>query len=374
VEMNHLMLGYDNQWLRDTIKLVGANKIQAMVELMNIWVKGGTDTLLHDNLKEKLYKQIKFDSPTVIESQGFGLVWHESKESVKNKTTIVSIDMSELLGNDSSTVLITDILNGATCARGHFGKANINEFGLFVFNLLISLPSSTLMIERNSMGIAILDQLAVLFSSHNKNIFKRVFNTVVDDGLYKSVIKTDSDAALAYTNYKEKFGFRTSSGGAHSRDSLYGRVVEIAELCVNHICDKVLIEELCSIEIRKGRIDHKLGKHDDMVIAYMLAHWLLRNGRNLSMYGINAGAILTGVVRTASKIKEDDLREKLKAKEKMASEVDRILTDIVKYHDNFVKVFQLKAKLKLLKRRMGENMSKSLNIEARLNEILEEKK
>ncbi|RAR50054.1 hypothetical protein C7401_14346 [Paraburkholderia unamae] len=41
------------------------------------------------------------------------------------------------------------------------------------------------------------------------------------------------------------------------------------------------------LEQRNGRIDHEVGLHDDMVIGWLLAHWLLTRGKMLSFYGID---------------------------------------------------------------------------------------
>lgn len=372
VEMNHRMLGYTDEWLKDTIRLIGATKTQAMVELLNIWVKGGTDTVLPKWLINKLYDNIEEPIDMTVSEESFAISYYVDKDTLTNKSFIISIDMSELLGKDSTTMLFVDPLTGGTLARGHYGKANINDFGLFLFNVLVKYPKAVLIIERNSMGIAVLDQLAVLFAAHNMDIFRRVFNNVVDDGFYKNIVHNPRDAAIAYTNYKDKFGFRTSKGGKFSRDSLYSRVVDVVSLCVNHIHDKVLIEELASIEVRKGRIDHKPGEHDDMVIAYLLAHWLLRDGKNLDIYGLNPSTILSAVVLTDEKTKEVADEEKQRAREMIVNEIDDLITRLSKA-DTLIDVMRIKSKIRLLKSRIDNMTVKTLNIDGRMKEILENK-
>lgn len=49
-----------------------------------------------------------------------------------------------------------------------------------------------------------------------------------------------------------------------------------------------MIDEITGLVVKNERIDHKTSGHDDMVIGWMLAAWMLLNGRNLSMYGITA--------------------------------------------------------------------------------------
>lgn len=374
VEMNHEMLGYTDEWLSETLDMVNPSKTQAMVEYLNIWVKGGTDALIPKELVDKLYANISHPPPATIESEGFGVIWHTEKSIVAGLTSVIAIDMSELLGKDSASLIVGDTLNGGTLATGKYGKANINEFGMFVFNLMLDLPKSTLMIERNNMGIAVLDQLASLFAAKGMNIFERVYNTIVDDGRYSDIIVRKTDSAFQYVNYKETFGFRTSSGGRHSRSSLYNRVVEVASLCVNHIVDKYLIEELCGIEIRKNRIDHKIGENDDMVIAYMLFHWFLKEGKNLYIYGINASLILTGIILSKDKKEELEDREEREETEKIVREVDKLIDRLKAAIDDPIRTLNIRAKLSMLNSRIGTKVSKTLNIHGRLLDILKESK
>lgn len=367
VEMNHRALGYTDEWLRETIKLVGASKLQAMVEFMNIWVRSSTDSLLPKKLLMQLYDNINH-SPTMEINNGFALYWHKDKSIYRNRPLIVSIDGSEMLDGDNSSLLIVDPLNGEVIARGTYGNANINEFGLFVFNLLREFKRSVLIIERKSIGMALLDQIATLFAAHNMNIFTRVFNTLVQDNLYNETIKSTRDAILKYTDYKKYFGFTTTGSGRFSRDNLYNKLRDIVELCINHIKDKVLIEEMGTLQVKKGRIDHQSGKHDDTVIAYLLAHWLMREGRHLEIYGLNPSTILVGVIKTKDKQKEEQvLKEQIRV-EKIAKEIDTLLEEM--RNASTVRKLALKGKLLLLKRQLDSKTIKTLNIDGRMREIL----
>ncbi len=48
----------------------------------------------------------------------------------------------------------------------------------------------------------------------------------------------------------------------------------------------IIAEELDGLQYIKGRIDHAPGKHDDSVMAYLMALFVYHYGTNLSQFGI----------------------------------------------------------------------------------------
>ena len=59
--------------------------------------------------------------------------------------------------------------------------------------------------------------------------------------------------------------------------------------------DTILIDQLSSLTVRNGRIDHASGKHDDMVVAWLLAYWFLQTAENKNFYGFAETEILSKI-------------------------------------------------------------------------------
>jgi hypothetical protein len=53
-----------------------------------------------------------------------------------------------------------------------------------------------------------------------------------------------------------------------------------------------LTSQLTGLIIKNGRVDHRDGENDDMVIGWLLAHWFITSAKNLSHYGIDPTRVL----------------------------------------------------------------------------------
>ena len=96
-----------------------------------------------------------------------------------------------------------------------------------------------------------------------------------------------------YDKWKKTFGFMTTGT---SRELLYGSVLQNAAKAAGHVVnDRVLSEEIRGLVVKNGRIDHSAGGHDDNVIGWLMTHWLLTHGKNLTYYGINTDLMLSRV-------------------------------------------------------------------------------
>jgi hypothetical protein len=148
------------------------------------------------------------------------------------------------------------------------------------------------------------------------NPFTRIYNTVVqnrdEDKFSRMNINSRGRADGIVRKY---FGFKTTSS-EKSRSYLYKTVLMKAlELNVDHLYDKILIQELSGLTVRNNRIDHKSSGHDDMVIAYLLACYLLFAGKNLKFYGLEVSLVLSQFNNSESeKDREVDLQRTVKNK------------------------------------------------------------
>jgi hypothetical protein len=80
----------------------------------------------------------------------------------------------------------------------------------------------------------------------------------------------------------------TSASGRFARSELYGNTLQnAAKRGGEKVYDKKLINQIAGLVKKNDRVDHGSGKHDDMVIAWLMAHWFLVHGKHLTYYGIN---------------------------------------------------------------------------------------
>ena len=68
---------------------------------------------------------------------------------------------------------------------------------------------------------------------------------------------------------------------------MYGGVFRKAiSIAKDKIHDIVLADQILGLVIKNNRIDHDDYGHDDMVIAWLLTHWVMSEGKSLESYGI----------------------------------------------------------------------------------------
>lgn len=298
--LSHRQLGYSDTWLREKIIAAKATGETAERDFLNRWTSGGLSSPLSTELNNIL-RQSEIE-PYYIEKtkRNYTINWYIPEYHIQsfmdNNDCTIGLDTSEGLGRDSMAFVMLDNRTLKTVATLNISETNVINFSEFIADFLVKYKRTTLIPERKSTGISIIDMLLIRLPMMGEDPFKRIFNTVIDEGLH---LEKD-EFRIVYNNidtrprnhadkYKKRFGFATAGDGRFSRNGLYeSTLVRAAKLSNQHTYDKRLINELTGLVVKNDRIDHKSSGHDDMVIAWMLAAWMLLNGRHLSMYGIQS--------------------------------------------------------------------------------------
>ena len=138
-------------------------------------------------------------------------------------------------------------------------------------------PKSVIVVENNK-GRELLHKL--LETKYAANVW---FDT--DKlGNKESIDKNEPD-----TSGEKALGFNTNT---KTRPILYGILENMVSEEPDKLNTKLLVDSICSLErTRTGRIEAAQGKHDDMVMAYLIGICVRRMSTNLEDYGIVPGSI-----------------------------------------------------------------------------------
>lgn len=138
-------------------------------------------------------------------------------------------------------------------------------------------PRAVIVVENNK-GRELLHLL--LESKYSANVW---FDT--DKlGNKESIDKNEPD-----TSGEKALGFNTNT---KTRPILYGILENMVSEEPDKLNTKLLVDAICSLErTRTGRIEAASGKHDDMVMAYLIGICVRRMSSNLEDYGIVPGNI-----------------------------------------------------------------------------------
>jgi hypothetical protein len=300
---NHQQLGYTDEWLRNAIRTAKAKGEDAERDFLNHWTSGSISSPLSTELNNLIRDSQRGDYYTQItRPYGYVLRWYYKENEIDRmmqESHTLAIDTSDAVGQDDIGAVLRNVRTGAVAAAGNFNETNLIVFAEWLCDMLIKYPNILLIVERRSSGATILDYLLLMLPRRGVDPFKRLYNKIVQDRdehpeAYKEImVPVHMRREDIYVKYKKMFGFATSATGATSRSELYSSTLQnTAKLTGGAVHDKNVIEQITSLVVRNGRIDHATGKHDDLVIAWLLSSWILLSGRNLSHYGINVRDIL----------------------------------------------------------------------------------
>jgi len=376
---SHRQLGYTDEWLEEVTRNANSTGAAKDRDYLNIWTSGTTLSPLSVETAQRIrgsQSEVRFGEISKHGSIFFR--WYIPEDQIDqyiSKTYVVlSGDTSDAVGRDDIGLVITDLRDGAV-----LGAATINEINLFtgshyLVDMLIRFPTMTMILERRSSGSSIYDFVHRLLISKNQNPFVRLFNFCVQDyDQYPERYKLISDERNARNEQflaknKKTFGFSTSGGGVTSRDDLYGTTLNSAGRYTGHLVrDKPLIDQILSLVVRNGRIDHQTGGHDDLCIAWLLGHWFMTMGRNLQHYGIPSGYVLsTNQVVHSRENKE--LQEKANHQKKVRDWLDQAFEIAEEEHDRFV-LEKMYAEITRVVKMLEDDSSYSASIDELINKL-----
>jgi hypothetical protein len=301
---NHRQLGYTDEWLYRQLEETNAKGDEADRDFFNRWTSGTQVSPLSTQDAERI-RQSEHTAPysEITAPYAYVLRWYlprEQKDAIMQQSHyVIGLDTSDASGGDDIAMVMRDIRSGEVVCAANINETNLITFCEWLTDFMTRYPNTTLVIERRSTGAMIVDHLLISLRARDINPYTRLYNRVVQEADdYPDRFKTIQRPLYAiptslFTEHKKLFGFATSAYGATSRSDLYGTTLNSAvKYTADTVRDKKTIDQLLSLVIRNGRIDHEEGGHDDNCIAWLLSYWLLIHGKNLEYYGINSREIL----------------------------------------------------------------------------------
>lgn len=309
--MSHRQLGLSDEWLYNAIAnaRAGAGNPNIDRDYFNRWTSSSSRSLLPEAIA-KLVRQSESEAiHHDIAKDGYIFYLYEYID--RSESYVLGVDTSNAIGRDDIAVVLVSASSGATIGAGSFNETNLIKFGSWLFEFLYKFSNITLIIENKHNAQAIIDLLIIKFLEKNINPFTRMYSELTQNEKYAlqldMVLKAQGMKLKDLTNDNRRhFGFSTNS---EKRDFLFSNVYMNASKEVgSKVRDSKLITQMLSLVDKKGRIDHADGEHDDMVIAWLLAHWFLNYAYKLNVYGINSFKILK-----YKKDKQNDTENQFKA-------------------------------------------------------------
>lgn len=298
---SHRQLGKTDKWLKDAIINANAGKDMASRDFLNMWTNGAERSPLDKEIIDVLSGFCGDPKYTELCGNNYLLRWYIPAERIDEIMSsghfIISLDTGNTVGKDANGLTIIDIKTMEVIAAADITDANIYRFSEWIAELLLKYLRLTLVIENKSTGMAIADAVAVILIKHGHNPFVRMFNRIIQNPDEHKVANKEMEVNKGvasedfYMRYRKYIGFMTTGS---SRRLLYETLLHSACRSTAHrVNDNVLSEQLRSLVERNGRVDHPVGGHDDLVIAWLMGHYFASHGRNHEFYGLPRGIAMS---------------------------------------------------------------------------------
>lgn len=387
ITLSHTQLGKDDQWLKTAIE--GAENLSpddADRDFFNVWTAGSLTsplgipvlTKIKESVVPSMYDKIVSAGDTTYISR-----WYVPEEQIanvmRNGHFVLSCDTSDAQGGDDISLLLSDISSGEVIAAGNYNETNLISFAEYLVWWLVEYSNITCIIERKSSGVSIIDYLLRILPTKGIDPFKRLYNRVVNDAeefpdRFKEIDTTMSRRdPRVYIEYKKYFGFATSATGLASRSDLYADTLQSAGKRIGgFVRDRTTADQITSLVTINGRVDHPKGGHDDMVIAWLMGHWILTKAKNLSYYGIHHHAIYEKLkIAEAVNTGIDPFTQS--EQERLRVEMDETYNKLKETNDSFI-VNNLEHRLKFLNSKLIRRENEIFSIEELINNMRESKR
>ena len=376
LEFNHRQLGYTDEWLRGKIADAMATGDAIKADFLNIWVEGSATSPIPKHLLKLLSESVTGEPYIDISSYGYITRWYVPEKTVQNEMRtrhiVVSLDTSDAVGRDDIALTIRDVKTGGILAAGQYNETNLITFSEWLSDLFDMFENMVMIIERRSSGVAIIDNLLKLLPAKGLDPFAKIFNWVIDEAdAYpdrfadlKIGRQLEARDPIVYIKYRKHFGYATGGSGKASRDNLYGdSLLSSIKYTGNRTHDKQLVEQISGLTTRNGRIDHRAGMKDDLVISWMLGYWFLTKARNKKHYGIPNNIVLSVVV--TQELSKGNTQEKLETQRYqlvLKSKIDQLLEQLQR-ETNDMKSLMLTNRIKLLYQDINRDYVPTFDIE-----------
>lgn len=196
---------------------------------------------------------------------------------------IVGVDCSTGTNGDNNAITIVNPYTMEPEAEFECSYIGETKFENLLKELVRVLPRAVLCIERNSVGDGIIDHL--LNSPVRNNLyFDKAKDLVEDNATANNTIESMLKKQASIKSY---YGVYTSN---KSRDDMIAILARhMQEYKEKFITQNIIRDISRLVRTSSGKVAAASGFHDDSIMSYLIAMYVLYHGNNLPVFGIIRG-------------------------------------------------------------------------------------
>lgn len=189
---------------------------------------------------------------------------------------IIGVDVASGIGKDASSIVL---INSKT--KGIIGilrntKMDTDDLSDAIYTIATTIARKCVIcIERNNSGSTVISRLRKMPEIEPK--LYRELNLDEMKQKMKDGYIVDNNVTAA------NYGIWTDG---HKRAEMHDTLARFVKNYKDRIAASEIVEEIRALVFIKGRVDHQVGKHDDIVMGYLMGIWAYYYGNNIQNFGI----------------------------------------------------------------------------------------
>jgi hypothetical protein len=284
VRFTYKQLGFGEEYFAKQCRDLQNDKEAIAREVLLMWARRSSDSPFTKEQLDRVYNNLTAPVGTITIRNTYVLKLFKKPD--RTKKYLISSDCSGMLSNDYSSIVITDPQTfevvGTLRSNARTLTSNTTSFTYAFIDIMRMFPEAIAAIERNNMGIAIIDNIMTLAPDLIDRMYSSDFEPEqksVNESIPLSY--NENINLLRKNNRVIAYGFATTKP---RRDQMMS---ELLGIIINELYDvihdnDIFVELNNIIRNSKGRIDHRLGQHDDLLFGWLIGLWVLCYSKVLS--------------------------------------------------------------------------------------------
>ena len=289
-EFQYYQVRKDYNWVLEQYKLTG-DKTEVRREILLQRIRGSTDSPISpEDIEYLISHMVKSDKDLLINGKwrlrlyehGQGSRYGIPLDLDENIPYLIGVDPAGGKGGgDNSAITVLNPYNLQIAAE--FKNPYIS--GTDLARLLITLvndyiPNAVLIVEKNSMGTYLIDDLAE--SSVQSNLY---WNKKAQPLEAITELNPEDRMLRFAAAERQKYGTFVSP---KVRDAMFELLFKHVNECKSILNTEYLVDDICKlVRTSTGRIEATKGEHDDSLFSYLHTIYIWYTGDNLHLFGID---------------------------------------------------------------------------------------
>lgn len=276
IEYSYIEIGRDEAWFDNMARTID-NPLTVRREILLQRLRGSDKSPYNREDIEYIIDHIRPIRSTLEIGQATFDVYDDID---RNLPYIVGVDVSTGTTKDNNAITVINPyteLPVMEFSSPYIGETDYED--ILIRFVRDHFPNAILAIERNSVGDGIIDHLL-----HSPIAHRLYFDKAKD--LHEERLKeaTTTESILKMKALRKSFyGVYTGS----NRDDMFAILANRISRYKDSFVTKNISEDIARLEKKGQRIEAKQGFHDDSIMSYLIAMYVLFNGNNLLYFGLN---------------------------------------------------------------------------------------